>query len=217
MSDLRENRFYPVLFMIILTVVLTAILAFSYEVSKERVAAYKELSFKQELLSLFQNKVKELSQYEISELNLEKINGLYTKYITKKQIPGEEARDYYQFTHNGVSIGKCYPVSFGGLWGTISLLVAVDNDFKEIIGLRITEQNETPGLGGRIVEDWFQEQFAGKVFQQDNEFTYWELIPEDSQPKDSAIRQVSGATVSSRAVRDGLLMQLKLIDKQMGD
>jgi Na+-transporting NADH:ubiquinone oxidoreductase subunit C len=41
-------------------------------------------------------------------------------------------------------------------------VVAVDPQGERIIGIAFTKHQETPGLGGRISEPWFQQQFRGK-------------------------------------------------------
>ena len=45
--------------------------------------------------------------------------------------------------------------SGSGLWGTITGVLALDAGLERIVGLDIISHNETPGLGGRIDEDWF--------------------------------------------------------------
>ncbi len=50
-----------------------------------------------------------------------------------------------------------------GLWGPIKGFLALESDRKTIRGITFYEQEETPGLGGEIVSDWFRNQFAGKL------------------------------------------------------
>ena len=49
-----------------------------------------------------------------------------------------------------------------GLWGPIDAVVCFDESLETMRGISFTYQNETPGLGGRIEEEWFTEQFRGK-------------------------------------------------------
>ncbi len=51
--------------------------------------------------------------------------------------------------------------SGSGLWGLISGVIAVTADLDEFIGIEIVDDNETPGLGGRINEEWYKAQFDG--------------------------------------------------------
>lgn len=51
--------------------------------------------------------------------------------------------------------------SGSGLWSVIEIFLLVDTDKKIIKELRVLSHGETPGLGGRIEEAWFQDQFKG--------------------------------------------------------
>jgi len=59
--------------------------------------------------------------------------------------------------------GSVYAADFSGpgLWGTIYGVVAVDGQVGRIEGISILSHNETPGLGGRIDEAWYKDQFRG--------------------------------------------------------
>lgn len=67
-----------------------------------------------------------------------------------------------------------------GMWGEITLVFVYDLAESKVIGLRVTEQNETPGLGDRILEEDFSQQFVN-----------W---------KGGTIDGITGATTSSRSV-----------------
>lgn len=49
-----------------------------------------------------------------------------------------------------------------GLWGSITLVVAADTRAERLRGIEVLDQQETPGLGGRIDEAWFKDQFRGE-------------------------------------------------------
>ncbi len=54
--------------------------------------------------------------------------------------------------------------SAGSLGETPALLILLGGLFllaTRILGLAFLRHSETPGLGGRITEDWFLEQFRG--------------------------------------------------------
>lgn len=58
-----------------------------------------------------------------------------------------------------------FPIGGRGFWGPIRGFVAVDEEKCTIEGIRFTQHEETPGLGGRISETWFGEQFVGKCYE----------------------------------------------------
>ncbi len=47
-----------------------------------------------------------------------------------------------------------------GLWGPVKGFLAMDPDVTRIKGITFYEQEETPGLGGEIVKDWFLARFT---------------------------------------------------------
>ncbi|MCF7912140.1 MAG: FMN-binding protein [Candidatus Cloacimonetes bacterium] len=215
MSDkmsFRDSRFYPVFFMIILSAILTFILATSYQLSKERVKMFREVSMQTSLLSLFIPELPELNGKTLAALEAEEISKLYKTYIVRKSLNAEY--NYYKFSREGQELGYIFPVSVKGLWSTIHLLVAIKSDFSEYIGIKVINQGETPGLGARITEAWFQEQFSGKAILQADGFVTLKLIDENEQPASGMIRQITGATVSSRAVVSGVREKLKILYEQ---
>lgn len=83
-----------------------------------------------------------------------------------------------------------------GLWGEITAVVCVNTLTEKLIGISFTSHNETPGLGARIEERWFQKQFYGKDVP-------LELVPEGTGSDDpNKIDAITGATITSKAVRD---------------
>ena len=57
-----------------------------------------------------------------------------------------------------------FPISGQGFWGVIEGFLAVDEIRGTIEGISFTRHEETPGLGGRISEAWFRDQFVGKRY-----------------------------------------------------
>lgn len=55
------------------------------------------------------------------------------------------------------------PFQGSGLWGTITGVLGMNSDFSRIVGFEILTHSETPGLGGRIDEEWFRDQFKGEL------------------------------------------------------
>jgi len=88
--------------------------------------------------------------------------------------------------------------SGAGLWGRIDAAVGVINsdDGPTLAGVAFLDQNETPGLGARITEDWFTAQVRGKRGT-------IRLVPEKTRSEaPDEIDAITGATVTSTAVRD---------------
>lgn len=106
--------------------------------------------------------------------------------------PVFEARDA-----SGAPLGLALFVEAEGYGGPIRLAVALDPQARRLTGVRVLQQSETPGLGARITEEAFLRQFEGKAL--DDPF----LPGED-------VEAISGATISSTAVCDGVYRAIEL-------
>jgi Na+-translocating ferredoxin:NAD+ oxidoreductase subunit G len=90
-----------------------------------------------------------------------------------------------------------------GFQGKISIMVGLTMDFKQITGIKILEQIETPGLGTKIVVDptnkqdpyWFSNQF-----KQLHTEPAIGVVKNVKPTKPHDIQAITGATISSQAV-----------------
>src|SRR5512135_2686783 len=105
---------------------------------------------------------------------------------------GKEGK-IYKATAKGQTIGYVVLAYTKGYSSFISMLVAVNPDYK-LIAIEILDHKETPGLGDQIDKDWFKRQFKGKAEEN--------LIVIKGET-DTDIQAISGATISSRAVTRG--------------
>jgi Na+-transporting NADH:ubiquinone oxidoreductase subunit C len=100
----------------------------------------------------------------------------------------------YEYTSSdGKPIAYAVPFTGSGLWGTISGYMGVSAGLDEITGVVFTDQSETPGLGGRIDELDYREQFRGIKIEADTTLEY-------GQNGDTEIDAITGATSTSNAV-----------------
>jgi len=207
-KSFSETRVYPIFFMIVLTIVFVGVLATFYHLTQERVQNYKAKNLQTTVLNLF-------------DLPIENVDASYKKHIKvidkEVEIEGETVSlRYYEASDGDKMLGYSFTVSGSGLWSTITAMLAVTPDLKEIIKLEIVNQNETPGLGGRITEDWFKQQFTKKQMVQGRKILLFKLIPEKDKANPNDINQITGATASSKAVVDMLYKDMKKISKALG-
>lgn len=112
--------------------------------------------------------------------------------------PDAEAPRYYRLLDGGEQTqGYAFLRTAAGLWGAITAVVGMDSRLERFLGVFFVEHNETPGLGARITEPWFREQFRGRT----GPFT---LVAEDAPAGPGEMQAITGATTTSRAVRDML-------------
>jgi len=102
---------------------------------------------------------------------------------------------YYVAKKDGEVSGVAFITSSDkGYSGLIRVIVGVQPD-GEIISIGILEQKETPGLGSKITEDWFIDQYKGKSLEN----ARWAVKKDNGD-----FEQISGATISPRAVTDAV-------------
>ena len=188
-----------------LTVVLTIIcslaataLALVYNITKDPIAYQQRLKKLKAIKAVQPNYDNEPDQ-DFVDLKTDESaegNGDLTRfYITKK---------------GGTPTGVVFMVSAVGYGGTIDLMVGL-NPHGTITGVQVLRHTETPGLGAKITEDKFIQQFTAKNVRDTN----WALKKEGGD-----IDQISGATISPQAVvkalNEGLVFFSDNKDKILG-
>ena len=111
---------------------------------------------------------------------------------------------YYPSKKDGEINGIAFITSSDkGYSGLIRVIVGVKPD-GEIISIGILEQKETPGLGSKITEDWFVDQYKGKSLEN----ARWAVKKDNGD-----FEQISGATISPRAVTSAIQKGLETYQK----
>lgn len=82
-----------------------------------------------------------------------------------------------------------------GFWGRINALIAIRSDYETIEGIKFLKHEETPGLGGRIDEEWFYSQFKGKKLK-----PKLAMAPYKMAKTENEFDAITGATETSRSV-----------------
>jgi Na+-transporting NADH:ubiquinone oxidoreductase subunit C len=85
-----------------------------------------------------------------------------------------------------------------GFWGPITGIAVFSDNLQTMVNIQFLEHQETPGLGGRIEEPWFTDQFKGLK------------IAWNKEPRVDAI---TGASQTSMALMKSLNTELALFQK----
>jgi electron transport complex protein RnfG len=101
------------------------------------------------------------------------------------------AAGYRALDDSGELVGFAVRVEPRGYGGPIQLVVGMDRD-GEVTGVSIITMSETPGLGTKIGDEEFLDQFE-------------EWAAEDIEADGKTLDAISGATKSSNGVRKGVL------------
>lgn len=85
-----------------------------------------------------------------------------------------------------------------GLWGPIWATLLIEKPTRKILKVEFGHANETPGLGAKIVEKSFKDQYINQSIQFDSVKQNYTLIKNDNSA--SKIDAIAGATITSKGV-----------------
>ncbi|RLF63124.1 MAG: hypothetical protein DRN33_04695 [Thermoplasmata archaeon] len=163
---MRKSEAYPVLFLTFVVLVAVVVLTLTNSITRDKIALAKKQAVAEMLSALFPN---------MDSFTYDDKTGTYTILADKTTIG-------YAFTAEGRGYG-----------GPIDILIGLKPDNKTLQGIRIISQQETPGLGAKIVEASFLDQFSGVSVDQ------VKLARNGGK-----IDAITGATISSTAVVKGV-------------
>lgn len=144
------------------------------------------------------------------DLSAEDLFRLFDERVETIQLEGKNVYIGYEENRKEI-IGYAFPVGGPGFWGAIQGMVAVTPDASKIIGITFYRQNETPGLGARISESWFTQQFSGlplHPIEGDDQIFY--LSPKRAGKARNELDAITGASRTSDAVERFLNRDLDL-------
>lgn len=178
-SHWKERGIIPALILFLICMCATAALAFTYELTAER----RALNETEGLLHMKQAIFPEADNFK------------------PVKLPAGAAQDQVNFceaAYQGETLlGYLIQSSIKGYGGLVPVLSGFNLE-GEIEAILVGDNEETAGLGKRIEEEDFRQQFAGQTAQ--NYFTVGKTSSTDPGISDVKIDAISGATISSDAV-----------------
>lgn len=156
------------------------------------------------------NVLRDTKNQILTSLNIEglKGNAVDQKYdeviVDTLECNGNE---FYQANVDGAT-KYVLPVKGRGLWGGLWGYISVDEDKLHVFGTYFSHESETAGLGARINERWFQQQFCGKpIFDAEGNIALT-VVKAGAASAETEVDGVTGATLTSKGVagmvNDGL-------------
>lgn len=173
------KRVYPLVFMLLVTVVCISITAGLFLSTQAQVERNASLFLKKTILEA-------VGVDYPSDFNA--ISDLFDARVT-------ELEEYYTVVNDEGEQSFVVPFSGPGLWGSLDLMIGFNDDLNAFTGIGIVNQNETPGLGARIEEEWFKTQFAGK-------WGPFVLVEEGTGSKPNELDAITGATRTTRGIQN---------------
>lgn len=143
-------------------------------------------------------RIKKNQAFKIKTRVLEALDIAYTKdnleekFLNNVEEKKIEEKSFYVSQDGSIA----FEITGSGLWGRISGVLAVSApDLETIKGITITHQEETPGLGGRIVEDEFLNRFKGKKL-----LPALTILPANKKAVgENEVDGITGATLTGKA------------------
>jgi Na+-transporting NADH:ubiquinone oxidoreductase subunit C len=196
----KQSTIYTVIFMFIVSFAFVFLLSLTNEATKERVELNQEIARQRAILSAMS--IRGLPDEEVLS-RFEEVETLERDGITmfRATLDGETV------------IAKEFRGS--GLWGTIVGVLAVNEGVTETVGLTIIEHNETPGLGGRITERWFQRQFEGEEIGSGGAIAFT-AGDGDTNYENSEVDGITGATRTTESMERIVNREIESIRSLLG-
>lgn len=191
----QKSFAYPIIFMTVVTVFFVSILSTFSEATKDTIFFNNESELRYKILYIFDVLPESKNPKDIEKIFNERV---------EKRIAGK--KNIYVLLEGDKEVSYAVPVEGPGLWGTISGYIGLNADYSKITGIDFIVQSETPGLGGRISEESYKEQFREIDISdvQDGKFIV------SSPQSGSNVDAIAGATQTSTAVE-------KLINEDLND
>ena len=198
---------YSVVFMFLIALVFTSLVSAVKLSHEERILRNQQAKLQKTILKVLGIPVRETippkELFRLFEARIETItfkdNNIYVGYGEKKEAIQ----------------GYAFPVGGPGFWGPIHGMVGVDPTASGIIGLAFYKHSETPGLGGRVSEAWFTEQFTGlPLYPVEGTEKIFHLTPRRVGKASNELDAITGASRTRHAVEQFLNQEL---DRFLGE
>ena len=120
------------------------------------------------------------------------------KDVKTDNSKGVEVSEIYKAKDaSGNTVGYTLKVLPSGYGGTIELMVGIDSAKGQVSGINVVSNSETAGLGAKSTDPEFSDQYKGKPLEELS-------VLKNGTPGDTEIKAISGATITSTAVTNGV-------------
>lgn len=195
-----RKHLYPIAYMFIITFFFAAAVSAVRQVSLERIEINEQAKIRGIILDV-------LGIEHDRRLDAEALVAVFEARI-RPMTAGD--RTVYASVRDDTTAGDyAFEVNGPGFWGPIYGIAAVDVQEERMLGVRFYRHTETPGLGARISEKWFSDQFQGlPVTQPGENGRFFTLTRPGKSRTANQLDAVTGATMTSQAVEEFLNREL---------
>mgnify|MGYP005842646621 CR=1 FL=1 len=169
-EKIMGNKIYPIIFLVIIVLISVSLMMVVANITKAKILSEKEAEILTQLKIIFPQ-MQDFKRFE----------------------------KYYEIYKDNNTIGYAFTAVGKGYGGDINILIGIDASYN-IQAVKIISNTETPGLGTKITESSFTDQFKGLSLNDVN-------LSKDGGKVDA----ITGATISSKAVTEAVKNQMDLI------
>ena len=200
-----NGNVYTFVYATVLVVIVAFLLAFVASALKPIQDANVERDTKNQILT----------SLNITGLKGESIDKKYESVITEEI--DEQGGKVFVANVDG-AVKYVLPVKGRGLWGGLWGYISIDEDKQHVFGTYFDHESETAGLGARIKERWFQEQFNGRpIFADNPQEVALTVVKAGAAKTETEVDGVTGATLTSKGVAgmvtEGLQQYIEFLNK----
>jgi len=205
-----KEKLYTIGYMIAVAAVFTSGVTAAKLATEEQVRLNEEARFQAVVLRV-------LGLEGGAPLSPAEVKALFARRIEKKTVDGLTVYCGYADDEQTQLVGYAFPVGGMGLWSKIEGMLALNKALDTVIVIDFTKQSETPGLGGRITEPWFRDQFKGKTIgARDDTGRYLRFMAQDKALTVNEVHGITGATMTTDGLDAFLNRDIERIRKAMG-
>lgn len=218
-----NNNAYTLIYASVVVVIVAFMLSFVSKVLEPQSMANERIDKKQQILS----------SLNIRNVSKDSVEAVYNRVVLKDEIvnaagtvvkagDGKDKDGFNvqlkEITADNLPVFICkvsegpdgikyvLPLTGKGLWGAIWGYIAIDSDMRTVYGTYFSHQSETAGLGARITEQGFQDEFKSKKIAVDGSSDIALGVVKNGKVKNPQVEcdGITGATLTTNGVNDML-------------
>jgi Na+-transporting NADH:ubiquinone oxidoreductase subunit C len=196
-----KKRLFSIVYMFIITLIFTSIVTITRHFTHDLIELNEQAKMKGIILNVFGIAAdRDLSPGDVVEL--------FNSSVLSFELNNRTV--YAAMETDGKSPkGYAFQISGPGFWGPIHAIAAVDATAKRMLGVRFYSHVETPGLGARISEQWFTQQFESLLISESaKNGKVFTLHRPGKAHGENQLNAITGATMTSQAVEAFLNREL---------
>lgn len=181
----RDKAWYPILYMFLITLLLSTVLILFGNITRQRVKDNERIAYERAVIEALPIDLPR-------RVSPAQIHKLFIRSVHDATVSSAGALRYLK---GDSLIAYALPLEGPGFWAAIKGVIGIAADTRTITGISFYEQNETPGLGGEIVKSEFRAQFVGKKISETNKPVEIRAVSADLD--EASVHAITGATQTS--------------------